>query len=120
MTSLDEEATTIRDGIDHKDDCWSLTDSIWDILAEPEFMEAHIYNCWGNSDESIYKMMLCVEKTVGFMGYSFYKCVLETIKEVVSKGGSFDMANYIIIKDTSDEAKTKWYKPNYEKYKIKG
>ncbi len=118
MTSLDEEVTVIRSCIENRDDYLTFVDGICDILIERE--NWRVFRCWGNTDESIYQMMLCVERMADFMDYNFYKCVLETIKEVVSKGGSFDMTNYIIVKDTSPEAKAKWYKPNYEKYKIKG
>lgn len=50
--------------------------------------------------------------------YNFYKAMLETIKEISSRTGKWDDERKKFIKDTSDEAKAKWYKANYDKAKI--
>ena len=46
--------------------------------------------------------------------------MLETIKEISSRTGYYDENIHKFVKDKSEETKAKWYKPNYEKYKIKG
>ena len=51
-------------------------------------------------------------------GYNFEIAMLETIKEISSRTGSYDEKAKKWIKDTSDEAKAKWYKANYEKARI--
>ena len=51
-------------------------------------------------------------------GYDFEIAMLETIKEISSRTGSYDEKAKKWIKDTSDEAKAKWYKANYELAKI--
>ena len=48
-------------------------------------------------------------------GYSLYPCMLETIKEISSRTGSYDPAIGKWIKDKSPEAQAKWYKANYRK-----
>ena len=45
--------------------------------------------------------------------------MLETIKEISSRTGSYDEATKKWIKDTSDEARAKWYSANYELARIK-
>ena len=51
-------------------------------------------------------------------GFNFEIAMLETIKEISSRTGSYDEATKKWIKDTSDEAKAKWYKANYELARI--
>ena len=52
-------------------------------------------------------------------GYNFEIAMLETIKEISSRIGSYDEASKKWVKDTSYEAQTKWYKTDYEKARIK-
>ena len=52
------------------------------------------------------------------MGYDFKKAMDETIKEISSRTGAYDETAKKWIKDTSDEAKAKWYKANYELAKV--
>ena len=52
-------------------------------------------------------------------GFNFQIAMLETIKEISSRTGSYDNASKKWIKDTSDEARKKWYKANYELARIK-
>lgn len=52
-------------------------------------------------------------------GYNFELAMLETIKEISSRTGSYDEKAKKWIKDTSDEAMAKWYKADYEKARIK-
>lgn len=51
-------------------------------------------------------------------GYNFEIAMLETIKEISSRTGSYDEKAKKWIKDTSDEAMAKWYKADYEKARI--
>ena len=55
----------------------------------------------------------------GHYGYNFEIAMLETIKEISSRTGSYDKASKKWVKDTSDEARKKWYKADYEKARIK-
>ena len=47
--------------------------------------------------------------------YSLYPSILETIKEISSRTGSYDPAIGKWIKDKSPEAMSKWYKANYQR-----
>ena len=51
-------------------------------------------------------------------GFNFEIAMLETIKEISSRTGSYDENAKKWIKDTSDEARKKWYKADYEKARI--
>ncbi len=53
------------------------------------------------------------------MGYDFKVAMDETIKEISSRTGSFDESLNKWIKNTSKEAKAKWYKADYEKARMK-
>ncbi|MDD7323610.1 MAG: hypothetical protein SOU37_01375 [Campylobacter lanienae] len=52
-------------------------------------------------------------------GYNFEIAMLETIKEISSRTGSYDENAKKWVKDSSDEARAKWYKADYQKAKIK-
>ena len=52
-------------------------------------------------------------------GYNFQVAMLETIKELSSRTGAYDEKAKKWVKDTSDEAKAKWYKANYELARLK-
>ena len=52
-------------------------------------------------------------------GFNFEIAMLETIKEINSRTGSYDKKAKNWIKDTSDEARAKWYEADYEKASIK-
>ena len=52
-------------------------------------------------------------------GFNFEIAMLETIKEISSRTGSYDEKAKKWIKDTSDEAKAKWYQADYELARIK-
>lgn len=51
-------------------------------------------------------------------GFNFQIAMLETIKEISSRTGTYDNASKKWVKDTSDEAKAKSYKADYEKARI--
>lgn len=71
-------------------------------------------------NKQIYTLTKVCEKEVTEMGYNFYECMLETIKEISSRTGRYDENIHKFVKDKSDEAKAKWYKADYESCKIKG
>ena len=51
-------------------------------------------------------------------GFNFEIAMLETIKEISSRTGSYDEKAKKWIKDESDEARAKWYKADYEKARL--
>ena len=66
------------------------------------------------SKDSLENMIDICYKLATEMGYDFKKAMDETIKEISSRTGSFDENANKWIKDTSKEAKAKWYQANYE------
>ena len=66
------------------------------------------------SKDSLENMIDICYTLVTEMGYDFKKAMDETIKEISSRTGSFDESLNKWIKDTSDEARKKWYKANYD------
>lgn len=69
---------------------------------------------------ALYILMKNLENEVREMKYDFYKCMLETIKEISSRTGHYDENIHKFVKDRTPEAVTKWYKADYAKCKIKG
>ena len=51
-------------------------------------------------------------------GFDFQKAMDETIKEISSRTGAYDEKAKKWVKDESDEAKSKWYKADYNKARI--
>lgn len=51
-------------------------------------------------------------------GFNFQIAMLETIKEISSRTGTYNEKAKKWIKDTSDEARAKWYKADYELARI--
>ena len=51
-------------------------------------------------------------------GFNFQIAMDETIKEISSRTGAYDENAKKWVKDTSDEAKAKWYKADYELARI--
>ena len=54
------------------------------------------------------------------LGYDPCICMMETIKEISSRTGAWDENIGKWVKDTSDEAKSKWYAADYSKAEKKG
>ena len=52
-------------------------------------------------------------------GFNFELAMLEAIKEISSRTGSYDEKAKKWVKDSSDEARAKWYQADYEKARIK-
>ena len=51
-------------------------------------------------------------------GFNFEIAMLETIKEISSRTGSYDEKAKKWVKDSSDEARKKWYQADYELARI--
>ena len=51
-------------------------------------------------------------------GFNFQIAMDETIKEISSRTGSYDEKAKKWVKDESDEAKSKWYKADYNKARL--
>lgn len=51
-------------------------------------------------------------------GFNFEIAMLETIKEINSRTGTYNESAKKWVKDTSPEAKAKWYQADYEKARI--
>ena len=53
-----------------------------------------------------------------YYGFNFQIAMLETIKEISSRTGTYDENAKKWVKDESDEARAKWYQADYEKARI--
>ena len=62
-------------------------------------------------------LLVCAKLCENY-GFNFEIAMLETIKEISSRTGSYDEVSKKWIKDESDEAKAKWYQANYELARI--
>ena len=65
------------------------------------------------------RILRCCASVCEQYGFDFQKSMIETIKEISSRTGSYDENAKKWVKDESDEAKAKWYKANYELARIK-
>lgn len=100
----------------YTDDVYKIIDNDISLLQKIlEILPAIIPdNTRINIDRSI--IHYCCERLFT-LGYDPYLCMLETIKEISSRTGSYDESIGKWVKDTSDEAKAKWYKADYSKCK---
>ena len=64
------------------------------------------------------QILLTCAKLCENYGFNFEIAMLETIKEISSRTGSYDEKAKKSVKDTSDEAKAKWHQADYEKARI--
>ena len=64
------------------------------------------------------QILLSCAKLCEQYGFNFEIAMLETIKEISSRTGSYDEKAKKWVKDTSDEARKKWYKADYEKARL--
>ena len=64
------------------------------------------------------QILLSCAKLCEQYGFNFEIAMLETIKEISSRTGSYDEKAKKWVKDESDEARAKWYKANYELARI--
>lgn len=64
-------------------------------------------------------VLMCCASVCEQYGFNFEIAMLETIKEISSRTGSYDENAKKWVKDTSEAAKSKWYQANYELARIK-
>ena len=64
-------------------------------------------------------VLICCASLCEKYGFNFEIAMLETIKEISSRTGSYNEATKKWEKDTSDEAQAKWYQADYELARIK-
>ena len=62
-------------------------------------------------------LLVCAKLCENY-GFNFEIAMLETIKEISSRTGTYDEKAKKWVKDESDEAKAKWYQANYELARI--
>ena len=77
----------------------------------------NIHSCYCGGD--LLDILTDCAKLCEHYGYNFEIAMLETIKEISSRTGSYDEKAKKWIKDESDEARAKWYQADYEKARIK-
>lgn len=65
------------------------------------------------------RILRCCASVCEQYGFNFQIAMDETIKEISSRTGSYDEASKKWVKDTSDEARAKWYQADYELARIK-
>ncbi|WP_234931630.1 acyl-CoA dehydrogenase family protein [Campylobacter coli] len=84
------------------------------------FIEHNNKTVYNNSKDEDFEYLLIVEIEilVKNLGFDFYKCMLQTIKKIKSRTGHYDENLNKFIKDTSDEAKAKWYKADYKSCRL--
>ena len=69
------------------------------------------------TNECLLGIIYTCEYCIYGLNFDYFKCMQETIKEISSRTGKYDDEAKKWIKDTSDEAKAKWYKADYSKCK---
>ncbi|HFF9194433.1 TPA: hypothetical protein ACGFFS_001840 [Campylobacter coli] len=84
------------------------------------FIEHNNKTVYNNSKDEDFEYLLIVEIEilVKNLGFDFYKYMLQTIKKIKSRTGHYDENLNKFIKDTSDEAKAKWYKADYKSCRL--
>ena len=76
----------------------------------------NIHSCYCGGD--LLDILTDCAKLCEHYGYNFEIAMLETIKEISSRTGSYDEKAKKWVKDISDEAQAKRYKADYEKARI--
>ena len=72
----------------------------------------NIHSCYCGGD--LLDILTDCAKLCEHYGFNFEIAMLETIKEISSRTGSYDEKAKKWIKDESDEARAKWYQADYE------
>ena len=103
---------TINAGADMRDEYKPLSFDVTNAIGDLYYLLLNIstfdvkkilFNC----------AVLCKE-----YGFNFETAMIETIKEISSRTGSYDEVAKKWVKDESDEAKAKWYKADFERARI--
>lgn len=66
------------------------------------------------SNELLINFIEYLFSNIYYLGFNWFKCMIETIKEINSRVGKWDESRKKWVKDKSPEAVAKWYKANYE------
>jgi hypothetical protein len=66
------------------------------------------------SNELLVNFIELLFSNIYYLGFNWFKSMIETIKEINSRVGKWDESKKKWIKDKSPEAVAKWYKANYE------
>ncbi|MBX1020825.1 hypothetical protein I9086_00080 [Campylobacter jejuni] len=99
-------------------DCDATKISIVDITDDLTYTTAKFMRKDFKDFNNIYRLVFNCEHLCKNLGFDFYKCMLQTIKEIESRTGYYDENLNKFIKDTSDKAKAKWYKADYESCRL--
>ena len=85
-----------------------------DVVADSEILNKIKSDDYSIFISSYYMGIGSWLAAIEYLGYDSYKAMTETLKEIHSRTGSYDETIGKWVKDTSEEAKSKWYKANYD------
>ena len=71
-----------------------------------------------NINKEVYHFVAYIFRVLYMYGYEPISCMEEVIKHISSRTGAWDESIKKFVKDTSEEAKAKWYEPNFASCKI--
>lgn len=71
-----------------------------------------------NINKEVYNFVSYIFTVIYMYGYDPISCMEEVIKHISSRTGRWDESIKKFVKDTSEEAKAKWYEPNFASCKI--
>ena len=108
----DIAAFTINAGADIRDEYKPLSIDTTDTFSDLNCLLLYA------STFDFKKILLNCAVLCEYCGFNFEIAMLETIKEISSRTGSYDKNAKKWIKDTSDEARAKWYKADYERARL--
>jgi hypothetical protein len=66
------------------------------------------------SNELLVNFIEYLFSNIYYLGFNWFKCMIETIKEINSRVGKWDESRKKWVKDKSSEAVANWYKANYK------
>lgn len=69
------------------------------------------------SNELLVNFIEYLFSNIYYLGFNWFKCMIETIKEINSRVGKWDEFRKKWVKDKSPEAVANWYKANYKECK---
>ena len=78
----------------------------------------YIFKCNMNGKYSFIDIIEMCKYMIDNMGYDYFKCMEETLKEIESRKGAFNPESGKWEKFKDDESKKLWYKANYESCKL--
>lgn len=115
MAVFSFNAFNIKYIIDFEYRSYEVDSIIEDIIND---FSISIHNKMIRFEELAYKTIYKIEHLCDILGFDFYKCMLETIKEISSRTGKYDESIGKFIKDkgvyTKEEAKKIYPKCNIE------